>query len=49
MSKYEIDDPDGTADQCCIYLPLKKPVLKNGPLYTVICVYLTEEDTERQL
>jgi len=41
--KYSVKDDDGKADKCCIHLPLKKPLFKDGPLYTFMCVYMTQE------
>jgi hypothetical protein len=40
-SKNQIDDSDGNASECCLHLPLKKPLFKNGGLDTFMCVYLT--------
>jgi hypothetical protein len=40
-TKNEVDDSDGNADECCIYVPLKKPLFKNGPAHTYYCVYMT--------
>lgn len=40
-AKYDVDDEDGTMDECCIHIPLRKPVIKGGDLFTFICIYLT--------
>jgi len=37
-----VPDDDGTANQCCLYIPLKTPLFSNGENFTFFCLYLTE-------
>lgn len=42
----DIDDSEGNANKCCIFIPLKKPLLKNTSHHTFMCVDLTTADKE---